>query len=232
MLFFILIVCFFIFLFCLYKLTKDDYLFIRKNIYPEQVFDIIFLVVWFGLFIARLVSFIQHPVSGKNVFAYFFSIRSGGFSLSGGVTGSLLALLLMAKYKKVPLGRLFDFFSLAFLFTLPVGFTGYALLLRSTLSLLFFAVGLLYLTILVIFLRFLYPRIMNRSLREGSLSSYFLMFFSIISFLTMLLAFGKISEGHTFFTPDTILLLCLFSTGLGLTVQQERKRLKGRRIRR
>jgi len=228
MLFFILTVCFLVFLFCLYKFTKDDYLFIRKNIYPEQMFDIIFIAVWLGLFLARFVSLLDHPVAGKNILPYFFSLHSGGLSLPGGVIGGLLALSMMAKYKKVPSGRLFDFFSLAFLFTLPLGFTGYALLLRNNTSLLYFAVSLLYLTILILFLRILYPRIMNRTIREGNVSIYFLLLFSLISLLTLLLAPGKISADHAVFTLENILLICLFFLILVLAVKRQRTGLRGK----
>ncbi|HEX8932403.1 MAG TPA: hypothetical protein VF810_04565, partial [Patescibacteria group bacterium] len=40
---------FFVFLFCLYKLIKDDYVFIRRNISLEQVFDIAIIIFLFSL---------------------------------------------------------------------------------------------------------------------------------------------------------------------------------------
>ena len=63
---FILIPAFCFFLYYIYKLVKDDYVFIRKNISLEQVFDITFIVTWSSLFFSRLFFFIFHPVMRQN----------------------------------------------------------------------------------------------------------------------------------------------------------------------
>ena len=45
--------CFIVFLFCLFVLSKDDFLFLKKNITLEQVFNIAFVAGLVGLFVAR-----------------------------------------------------------------------------------------------------------------------------------------------------------------------------------
>lgn len=226
MFFFTLVVCFFIFLYCLYKFTKDDYQFIRKNISPEHIFDIVFVVVWIALFFARLIFFLEHSLQDKDLLTSFFSVRNGGFSLSGGILGGSLSLLLIGRYRKVPLGRMFDFFSLALLFALPIGFTGYALYLKSNISLLYGAIGLLYLVLLILFMRFLYPRVMNRSIREGNLSLYFLLVFSLLSLFTAALRLDK--SYLAIISINTFILVCYFFICLTILLKREGGRLSGR----
>src|SRR3989344_2915715 len=98
---FILIISIFIFLHRLYKLSKDDHVFIRKNIKMEEVFDIAFIVIGVGLIIAQ--------ISGAKNISYitFF------------IFGASISFLAICKYKKLPLGRFFDFFTLSLLSSLP-----------------------------------------------------------------------------------------------------------------
>lgn len=223
---FTLIVCFFTFLFCLYKFTKDDYQFIRKNISSEQVFDIVFIVFWIGLFFARFIFFIGYNLQERDLLSSFFSLRFGGFSLPGGIFGGSLMLFLIGKYRKIPIGRMFDFFSLALLFSLPIGFTGYAFSLRSNASYLYLAVGLLYLILLILFMRFLFPRILNRTIREGNLSLYFIAIYSLLSLFASVLRLEK--NVVAFISIDTLLLIVFLLLSLFIVVKQESSRLKGR----
>src|SRR5205085_1816494 len=119
---FILIPAFILFLYYLYKLVKDDYVFIRKNVSLEQIFDIAFLVLGASFFFARFFYLLFHFDYHQNPFILFFTPGKGSFSFFGLVVGSITTLYLIGKYKKIPLGRLFDFFTLALVVAMPFGF--------------------------------------------------------------------------------------------------------------
>jgi prolipoprotein diacylglyceryltransferase len=182
---------FIIFLFYLYQLVKDDYLFIRKNILSEQMFDIAFLTLWGSLFVARLWSLLFYPLARENIFLTFFSFNKGGFSLLGGFIGGVLALYFIGKWKKMPLGRLFDFFTLAFLVALPWGFLSLAIVLKKSELLFIIASAILFFGIMLFFLKYLLPRLMNRTLREGTITAVFSLCFSIFLFASSLFVGSK-----------------------------------------
>src|ERR1035437_4214204 len=101
----LLIPSFLVFLYCLYKMVKDDYLFIRRNISLEQVFDIGFSITFISLLFSRLFYYIYQPVTGDIFLVSYFSFQKGGLSLFGAVIGGVIGLFFIGKYKKVPLGR-------------------------------------------------------------------------------------------------------------------------------
>src|SRR6266851_2837112 len=94
-----------LFLYALYRLVKDDYIFIRKGISLEQSFDIAFITLWVGLFVSRFLYLLFHLHVGENFFIDFFSFKNGGLSLTGAIIGGILAVYLISKYKRLPLGR-------------------------------------------------------------------------------------------------------------------------------
>lgn len=175
-----------IFLYSLYKLVKDDHVFIRKGISLEQSFDIAFTCLWVSLFFSRLFFlFFQYP--GQNMFLNFFSPKFAGFSLVGAIIGSMIALYFVSKWKKLPLGRVGDFLSLSFLNALPIGYLAGTLMYAKT-NLLHFGVSTISFLFLVLFFRkFLYPKLLSRSIREGTITILFLMFFSFVSLSTALI---------------------------------------------
>lgn len=181
--FVIFIVPFFVFLFLIYKLVKDDYVFIRKGILPEQTFDITFLVVLFGLVISRLLSLVFQYGFQEKVILSFFSGHVSGLSLLGFVFGSLAVLAYMGKKKKIILGRFFDFFTLAFLPSLAIGYllsglfvTGYPL----TITLIY---GVIYLLLTFVFFYFFKPQLLSRTIKEGSITLFFLTIFALFSLI-------------------------------------------------
>lgn len=195
---------FFISLFVLFKLVKDDHVFLRKNIKLEEIFDIVFIATILGI-----------------IFAQFASAKNS-FSLPQGVIGGALGLLLIGKYRKLPLGRLFDFFTLSFLTSLPVGFLIAALFSKKTQLILYFFGAFVYFLLAVFSTKNLLSRTMNRTLKEGSLSIYILMFFSLFSLLMPV--FGAIKWHLNFFNPENISLIILFVISLILLVKQNTTR--------
>lgn len=225
--FLVLIPAFFLVLYSLYKLSKDDYVFIRRNISLEHMFDIAFIVMWISLLFARVVYFIYHPIVDANLFIVFFSPGEGGFSLIGAIIGGILGLYLLGKYKKVPLGRLFDFFTLSLLIALPVGFLGSAVLVRQYQLALGIINTVTYLILTICFMKFLYPKLLNRTMKEGSISIFFLLFFSLISFATSLI---DVTKGIQFqVTIQSILPVILFFFSLILLFNHENNRLRVRK---
>lgn len=134
---FIFLPAFLIFIYCLFKLAKDDYVLIRKNVSTEQVFDVFFLVTLISLFFSRLLFVIINQ-KFDNIFLSFFSLQTTDFSLPGLTTGWVLGLYLISKYKKLPIPRLFDFFTMAFAVSIPIGFLSYMLFFKEYLLLLYF----------------------------------------------------------------------------------------------
>jgi len=223
----VLIPAFFIFLYALYKFVKDDYVFIRRNISLEQTFDIAFTTAWISLLFARIFYFISHTLPEKNIFILFFSPSAGGYSLIGVVAGGMLGLYLVGKYKKILIGRLFDFFTLSFMIALPVGFLGRAILLQKQELVMSLVNAFVYLILTIIFLKLLYPKFMNRTMKEGNMSIFFLLVFSLISFLTTIIDPSKGIVITLNIQLISHVLLLLFS--IFLLVKQEKNTLKARK---
>lgn len=217
----VLIPAFILFLYSIYKLVKDDYVFIRKNISLEQVFDITFIVMSVGLFFARLFYFVFNPQQiDQNIFLAFFSTNIPGLSLFGGIIGGAGALLLIGKYKKIPLERLFDFFTLALVVALPFGFLGAATLVKNFTLLSYLGNAVVYLIFAVFCVKYVYPKLASRELKEGNMQVLFLVFIAVVLLInaTMLREEGKI----IFFSIESVVLLLFFLFSLVLFFRQAR----------
>lgn len=116
------IVCFIIFLFTVYQLSKDDFLFIRKGVNVENVFNVIFLGLPIVLFTARLFYVLFNPRwNYLNPLIFFVVPYFPGLSLVGGILGAWIFVSLYTKNKKIPSARLLDMLSLSFLLTICFG---------------------------------------------------------------------------------------------------------------
>lgn len=210
-----------IFLYSLYRLVKDDYVFIRKGISQEQAFDIAFITLWISLIFSRLFDMVFTYQIDKNIFIQFFSLPNGGFSLVGGIIGGIIALYLISKYKKIPLGRVSDFFTLSVLCALPVGYIGLALFEKRE-ALLYTSLNIvLFVLLLIFFFQFLKPKLMSRTLKEGVLSIIFLIFFSAITLLSNLLSSLPNIQGYLL-NPVTITNITLLFFSIFLYIKEER----------
>ena len=209
-----------VFLYDLYRFVKDDYIFIRKGISLEQSFDIAFITLWVGLFTARLLYLLLHLNKGENLFIDFLSFKNGGLSLTGAVIGGAIAVYLISRSKRLPLGRLSDFLSLSLLYALPLVFLVDAILVTKNNLLFVFLNAIIYFVLLLFFVQFLYPKIMNRTLREGMLATLFLLFFSLTALISSLLtSLNTISQ---FINPENIILSLLFVVSVILLIKLER----------
>src|SRR5438270_6523068 len=112
----IILFCFFIALFCIYLLSRDDFILLRKNITLEQVFNYAFVSLAVGILSARIVYVLLHPsLRYLNPLVFLIFPYFPGLSTIGGVIGVMIFLLAVSRKKKIPKGRLYDIFSLSFL---------------------------------------------------------------------------------------------------------------------
>ena len=76
----------------------------------DNVFDLVFLAVIFGIIGARAYYIIFNPSHyfGAGNWGNIIRIRSGGLAIYGGIIGSAFAFILYSKRKKIPIGKLLD----------------------------------------------------------------------------------------------------------------------------
>lgn len=119
---FLLAFCFLVYLFCLFLLTREDFLLIRKGISTEQIFNYAFLIAFVALFSARLfyVAF-NFNESFLNPLVFLLFTHFPGLSLAGGVIGGGIFSCLLFKNKKVPPAHVFDLLAISFLCALTFG---------------------------------------------------------------------------------------------------------------
>lgn len=209
-----------VFLYALYRLVKDDYIFIRKGISLEQSFDFAFISLFAGLLVSRLLYLLPHLHKGENFFVDYFSFQNAGLSLTGAVLGAACAVFLISKYKRLPLSRLSDFLSLSLLYSLPLVFLANALIVKSNQLLVIFLNAIIYFVLLLFFIQFLYPKVMNRTLREGMIALLFLLFYSITGLVTSLLL--SLKHINSFITAENIILLIAFFMSIVLLIRHGR----------
>lgn len=216
---FVLAICFFIFLFVLYSLSKDDFLIIRKDVSLESLFNTAFSVAFVSLFFARFFYVIFNPTPilktflGFMVFPYF-----PGLSLAGGLIGGLSYLLIHVNYRKMPVGRIFDIFILSLSTVLPISILGTILLtgFKNTLS--FGILFLIYLIISIISFKIVWPYSQKNNLREGSLGIIFLTILSLINYLfNIIVSWGRVE----LFNKDNLLWIIILIISIAAIVKQE-----------
>ncbi len=205
--FFVFVPSFFIFLYTLYGLVKDDYVFLRKNIKLEQFFDIAIISIACGYILVQ------------------FALSARGFSLNLFLFGGIMSLLLIGRYKRLPLGRIFDFFTLSFLTSLPAGFLFGAIFMSKNGQLLFVINSVVYFLLAIFFRKVLLARVMSRTLKEGVLSIFFLLFYS--SFTLIVSIFTSFKENKAIINLDIFIPVVFLIGGIVILSLQ---RVKGSRI--
>jgi len=216
---FILLICFTIFLFSLYKLSKDDFVFLRKDISIETVFNTAFLCAFSALFFARVFYIYFNPrevffsVLGFLVFPYF-----PGLSLIGAVLGGLLFLIPYSTYKKLPLGRFMDFFSISLLISISLGALGTFFIVPQNMRMYVGLEFVLFLLVLSLFLKLSLSFLSRGGLKDGSVGLLFLIFFSAISFGGNLVKFHGLK-----FDQENLILILLFLISLAFSAFRELK---------
>lgn len=207
-------ICAVIFLFTLYVLSREDFVFMRKNVSVYDVFDVAVIVSLFALFFARLFYvFFHFSETYLNPLVFFLVPYFPGLSLTGGVIGAMLALYFLTKRKKYPSGRFFDFFAFAFLASLPIASLGY--IMAGEKNLLFALLPVFYYSFLFLFfLKILLPRFLTGQMRDGMLGFLLLMNYALFSLVMLMLR--SVNGKQSLFIPETGVLGCLFVLALVL----------------
>lgn len=214
-----------LFLYFLFKLVKDDYVFIRRNLSLEQIFDMVFVTLWGSLFFARVFYFIFHPVAADKLLFNFFSPGNGGLSLTGAFIGGAVSLFIYSRQKKAPVGRLFDFFTLAFLGVLPFGFLSFSFFHKPPEMYIFFLYSVLYTILSIFYIKYFYPKILSKTQKEGTSSLLFLIFFSLASLCASII--NPLKGTITVLSVENVILVLLFIVSVGLLIKHERiKKIK------
>ncbi|MDP2637507.1 MAG: hypothetical protein Q8P26_00405 [Candidatus Levybacteria bacterium] len=219
----VLLICLFVFLYCVYTLANDDFIFLRKDITMEKIFNIIFLGSLSSLFISRVFyGLFNGGEIFSNPLVFFLFPYFPGLSLLGGVVGGGVGFLFLATRKKnqLPLGRLADFFSIALLITLPVGFLGYFMFSEDGFPFIkASALVFTYLILFIIFLRLILPQLLNGKLKEGTITYLFLICFSVVSLISN--AFPKFNLLSYVKNFENMLLILILFLSLGMLMKYE-----------
>lgn len=180
----VLLFCFFVFLFALYVLSHDDFLFLRKNVTLEQLFNIAFLAAAVGLLSSRIAFVaLNFDPAFINPLAFLLFPYFPGLSLLGSVVGGLLFLLVYLKFQKLPVMRILDYFSFSLLAVIPFGLLGVFILSKKPIASFEFIGIWVYIAIFLFFFFSFLPSQKKAELKEGTITLLFLVSFSIIGFL-------------------------------------------------
>lgn len=223
----VLLICLFVLLYCVYVLVNDDFIFLRRDVTMEKLFNMIFLGSLVGLFFSRLFYGFTAKNIFSNPFVFMLFPYFPGLSLLGGVVGAGAYFLFLTKHREnpLPMGRIYDFFSIAFLISLSIGFIGYFLFSGENLSTLRIVIqAVSYSILFVIFLKFFLPRLLNGKFKEGTITLIFLICFSIVSLISS--AFSKIGILEYFSNFENIILIIILLVSGGVLVRQENLFLK------
>lgn len=125
----IVIIGFLIFLVSLYLLTREDFVFVRRNISVEQIFDTAFLNGIVALLFARIVFVALHfSLAYLNPLVFFLVPYFPGLGISGALLGSFFFLLWASRNKKMPTGHILDIFSVSFFYAFSATLLSYGLI--------------------------------------------------------------------------------------------------------
>lgn len=214
-----LLICFFLYLYVLYYLSKDDFVIIRKDVSMEKVFNLAFLTSLVALFFSRLFYTFFNPSDailtplGFLAFPYF-----PGLSLIGGIIGASVFLYFYANYKKLPKGKLFDLFSVSLASVLPAGFLITFIILLGKTSILFNALFVSSILLFVVFTKFIHSFASKGEIRDGSLG---LIFIALISFLYFTESLFLNIKTFSFISSENITLLITLFASIVLLINNE-----------
>jgi hypothetical protein len=215
----IIFVCFFLFLFIIYYLSREDFVLTRKDIPVSKVFSLALLTGLVALFSARFVFALSYPTTVLfNPLGFLAFYYYAGLSLIGAIVGSEIFVYAYCRYKKMPAGKIFDLFALSFIGVLPLGLIANFVIHFGKVeifeNILFFASIIL----LIIFGKLIYSFSTKGEIKDGTLGFIFIAIFSAFYFLTKLFLDLK---DFSFVNPENILLLLMLFSSLVLLLNQE-----------
>lgn len=212
-----------LFLFVLFALSHDDFVLLRKNISVEQVFNIALLTIGVAMLCARIgYVFLHFKTTYLHPLVFLVFPYFPGLSLIVGMVGGSIFLLLYVSKKKFPT-RLLDFFGIATLCAITIGFIMHSLrflYFEDFFGSFFHVVALYYLFLFFFFVLFLLPMQKRAELKDGSLFLLFLISFSFSSFFID--SAQKENKIIAFLGVEALLSVLFFIGALGLFIRKER----------
>lgn len=199
-----------LFLFFLFSFIKEDFIFFRRNISIEKIFNIAFLTLFISFLVSRLFFVIFHfsPIY-LNPLVFLAFPYFPGFSLVSGLLGGIVFLLFLRNIEKLPIVRTIDFFIVSVTGALGVikttEFILEAFLTKKILP------GLLLESISYLLLLFFAFKLLKKEmLKEGTFSG---IFFILVSLVYIFESFSKNHWKFSFKDGEIYIyiLLILFS---------------------
>jgi len=215
----VLLICFLLFLYIIYYLSRDDFVLTRKDVPVVKVFSAVFLTLIIALFSARLIFVLSNPAPVLlNPLGFLAFYNYAGLSLIGAIAGAEIFIYFYCQYQKMPVGKIFDLFILAFIGVLPIGLIGNFILSFGKVELIENLLFIFSLFLLLLFGKIIYPFSAKGEIKDGSLGFIFVALFSLLYFLTKL--FLNIKD-FSFLNPENVLLLVMLFSSLILLLNQE-----------
>lgn len=215
----IILICFFIFLYLLYYFSRDDFVIVRKDISMERIFNLAFLTAIVSLFFSRL-SFVLESLDPRllNPLEFLAVPYFPGLSLIGGMLGAAIFIFLYGSFRKLPVGKMLDLFTLSFMGVLPLGLIGNFIVHLGKVSLFSNLIFIFSIFVLLLFAKIIYPFSGRGEIKDGTLGLMFGAIFSFLYFMTRL--FLNLKD-FSFLSLDNILILVVLFSSLILLVNQE-----------
>lgn len=201
------------FLFIFYYYARDDFYFIRKGVSMDQLFNVLLAGLFIGVISSRLMYILLDLGSQEiNSITPFFVSRTNGISIFGGLVGLFITYSILTKRRKISKNRFFDYVTIATLGAFPVLFLGVSPNLY---------LFIMYLMLFIFFIFVLIPKYIKGKMRPGSISLFFLIMVSLISFLQdIFLLYTR----DVLLSKESFLFLGLFFIACLLLVRLEMKR--------
>jgi hypothetical protein len=185
----------------------------------EQLFNAAFLVGIISLFFARFFYVIFNPKLIPSTLLGFLALPYfPGLYLAGAILGGSFFIALYSTYKKLLVGRIFDFFIISFSIILPFGFLANAVLLKNINLLFILILFVVYLVLSILFFKIVFPLSQKNVIKEGSLGIFYLISLSVISFLANIF---KTSKDVGIFDKDSLLWILILIICIVVVVKQE-----------
>lgn len=217
----VILFCFFLFLFILHFLSRDDFVLLRKDVSTERVFNIAFVVLPVSLFFGRIIFAVSNPTANfLNPLYFLLFPYFPGLSFIGAIFGTSLFLYFIFKSKKMPIERLLDLFTFSLSAVMPLAVLGFFALNKNLISWIFLFFVLSYLIVFLFNFIFLLPMFLKGRIKEGSITLIFLICSSAFSLL------GEIISKKILFNAEIVVCLVTLVSSLIIYLQKEEVFLK------
>jgi len=217
-----LLLGFFLSLFIIYYLSRDDLILLRKDVTTERIFNIAFVVFFGGLFFARLSYGIFYSTKiFSNPLNFFLFPYFPGLLLTGGIAGGILLLFIILRSKNLPIGRIFDIFSISILSCLSLGYFGFFLLSgQNLLSGKSIFLIFVYIILFYLFIKYIHQYLLKGILKDGSGGLLFLISFSAISLVVNIV--DKFKNNPFLGKPENPILFVILIISVAAFIKAEK----------